>query len=97
MSSISAEAELARRCLIIPQSVTGLMAGLQQEQLIERSASASHGRIMEIAPSASAREQLKAAHRIMSAVEDKMLARPTSSQRRELAGPLRLRIDGIGS
>ena len=70
----SSGAELARRCFITPQSVNGLMARLHRAELIKRSASAIHGRIIETALSASGRERLKAGHRIVFAIEDKMLA-----------------------
>lgn len=92
----SSGAELARRCFITPQSVNGLMAGLVHAGLIERTASATHGRIIEIALSASGRARLKAAHRIVFAIENRMLGPLDVSRRRELAGLLKQCIDAIG-
>lgn len=92
----SSGAELARLCFITPQSVNGLIAGLVQAGLIERRASATHGRIIETTLSASGRARLKAAHRIVFAIEDEMLGLLDRSQRRELAGLLRQCIDAIG-
>src|SRR5262245_61232862 len=91
----SSGAELARRCFITPQSVNGLIAGLKRAGLIERSASATHGRIIEITLSMSGQERLKAAHRIVFAIEGRMLAHLSPSKRRELAGLLRQCIEGI--
>jgi DNA-binding MarR family transcriptional regulator len=92
----SSGAELARRCFITPQSVNGLIAGLERSMLIERTASATHGRIIEIALSASGRARLKAAHRIVFGIEERMLAELDGGQRKELAGLLRQCIKGIG-
>ncbi len=92
----SSGAELARRCFITPQSVNGLIAGLVHAELVERTASVTHGRVIEIALSPSGRARLKAAHRIVFAIEDKMLGPLDGSQRRELAGLLKQCIDAIG-
>lgn len=92
----SSGAELARRCFITPQSVNGLMTGLRRASLVGRSASATHGRIIESTLSTTGRERLKTAHRIVFAIEDKMLAKLTNSRRRELAGLLKQCIDAIG-
>jgi DNA-binding MarR family transcriptional regulator len=89
-------ADLARRCFITPQSVNGIIAGLEQSKLIERTASATHGRIIEIALSASGRTRLKTAHRIVTGIEDQMLAGLDVGKRKELAGLLRQCIEGIG-
>jgi|SRR5262245_36055652 DNA-binding MarR family transcriptional regulator len=92
----SSGADLARRCFITPQSVNGVLAGLERAKLIERTASATHGRIIEIALSASGRSRLRAAHRIVAGIEARMLAGLDGPQRKELARLLRQCIEIIG-
>src|SRR5882762_4542388 len=59
----SSGADLARRCFITPQSVNGLISGLERSKFISRTASVEHGRVIKIALSPSGRSRLKAAHR----------------------------------
>ena len=91
----SSGADLARRCFITPQSVNGLISGLEQSKLISRTASVEHGRIIKIALSPSGRSRLKAAHRIVGDIERRMLAGIDLDQRKKLAGLLRQCIDGL--
>jgi DNA-binding MarR family transcriptional regulator len=93
----SSGAELARRCFITPQSVNGLLAGLQHSGLIERSASATHGRIVETTLSAQGRQQLRAAHKIVAGIENEMLRLLDEDQRREFTAFLKHCIDGLGN
>ena len=91
----SSGAEIARRCFITPQSVTGLIAGLSKAKLIKRKASATHGRIIEVALSAAGRERLEKARSIVIDVEEKMLQTVDEAQRKNLAELLRSCIAGI--
>ena len=91
----SSGAEIARRCFITPQSVTGLMTGLEKARLVKRKASATHGRIIEVALSAMGRERLGKAHGIVIDVEEKMLQALDEEQRKHLAELLRSCIAGI--
>ncbi len=91
----SSGAELARRCFITAQSVNGLMAGLQKEDLIERAASPTHGRIIKTKLSEAGLARLKEAHRRVAALENEMLKGLDAAQRRELAALLRLCIESI--
>jgi DNA-binding MarR family transcriptional regulator len=88
-------AELARRCFITPQSVNGLIGALERDHLIERSASASHGRIIEISLTASGKSRLKEAHRAVAAIEQRMLRRLGKQEREQLAGTIRHCIEDI--
>jgi DNA-binding MarR family transcriptional regulator len=88
-------ADLARRCFITPQSVNGLIASLQSEQLIERAPSATHGRVIETKLSKRGAARLKLAHRCVAEIEDKMLKGLEPSQRLALAELLRQCIDSI--
>jgi DNA-binding MarR family transcriptional regulator len=91
----SSGAELARRCFITPQSVNGLISTLAREKLIERAASATHGRIIEIELSPSGRARLKSAHGVVAAIEGRMLRRLEETKRKNLAELLRLCIEDI--
>lgn len=93
----SSGAELARRCFITPQSVNGLIAGLEKAQLIERAPSVSHGRIIQIKLSAVGQERLKPAHRIVADIEGRMLERLDDAQKQELADLLKLCIASMGA
>ena len=91
----SSGADLARRCFITPQSVNGLISGLEQSKLISRTASVEHGRIIKIALSPSGRSRLKAAHRIVGDIEKRMLVGIDLDQHKKLAELLRQCIDGL--
>jgi DNA-binding MarR family transcriptional regulator len=91
----SSGAELARRCFITPQSVNGLIAGLEKAQLIERAPSASHGRIIQTRLAAAGLDRLLLAHRIVSEIEGQMLAALDNGQRGELAELLKTCIAGL--
>jgi DNA-binding MarR family transcriptional regulator len=91
----SSGAELARRCFITPQSVNGLIGALERAHLIERSASPSHGRIIEIALTASGKSRLRSAHRAVAAIEQTMLRRLDEQERQHLACTLRHCIEDL--
>ena len=91
----SSGADLARRCFITPQSVNGVISGLEQAKLISRTASAEHGRIIKIALSPSGRSRLKAAHRVVGDIEKRMLEGIDFDQHKKLAGLLRQCVDGL--
>ena len=92
----SSGADLARRCFITPQSVNGLLAGLQKEGLIERSASPTHGRIVETMLSAQGQQTLKTAHKLVAEIESGMLRLLNGTQRREFVALLKNCIEGLG-
>jgi len=91
----SSGADLARRCFITPQSVNGLIGDLQRKGLIERSPSATRGRVIETRLSAAGEAQLRAARRHVLPIEGKMLAKLSDAQRRQLVALLELCIDGL--
>ena len=91
-ASRASGAELARRCFITPQSVTGLITRPLERGLIERAASRTHGRIIEISLTVAGRSRLLKAHAIVNEIEDDMLSGLGASERRaprELAYDLR--------
>jgi DNA-binding MarR family transcriptional regulator len=91
----SSGADLARRCFITPQSINGIISGLEQSKLISRTASVEHGRIIKSALSPFGRSRLKAANRIVGDIEKRMLGEIDLDQHKELAGMLRQCIDGL--
>lgn len=82
-------AELARRCFVTPQTMTGLVAGLEGRALVRRRAHPTHGRVLEVGMTGAGRATLRRAHAAAGAVEDRMVAGRTAAERRQLAGWLR--------
>ncbi len=82
-------AELARRCFVTPQTMTGLVAGLEGRALVRRRAHPTHGRVLEVGMTGAGRATLRRAHAAAGAVEDRMLAGRTAAERRQLAAWLR--------
>lgn len=78
-------AELARRCFVTPQTMTGLVAGLEGRGLVRRRPHPTHGRVLEVGMTATGRATLGRAHAAAGAIEDRMLAGRTAAERRQLA------------
>lgn len=89
-------AEIARRCFITPQSVNEIIVTLEKTKLITREASTTHGRIINIALSASGRSRLKSAHRIVTNIGNKMLEGLDREKQKEFSDMLRQCIDNLG-
>ena len=90
-------ADVARRCFITPQTVTALISTLEREQMVERSPSATHGRVIETRLSNSGRVLLRRAHRLVAAVEHEMLADLTATERKRLSVLLQRCVLRLGS
>ncbi|WOF45001.1 MarR family transcriptional regulator [Sphingopyxis indica] len=96
-AKVASGADLARRCFVTPQTVTGLISGLVQAGFVVRSASSSHGRIIEARLTPTGRDILRRANRIVYAIEEDMLADLSESDRAALGRMLRvcaLRLGG---
>ena len=93
----SSGAQVARRCFMTPQSVNGLIATLEREKLIVRTASEKHGRIIEMKLSASGRLRLKTAHRMLRDIEKQMLQLLDEDQQKSLALLLDRCLEGISA
>ena len=91
----SSGAELARLCFITPQSVSGLVKGLLEQELIERTSSETHGRVIEVRLSTRGREQLRKAETLVRALEEKMLVGMTIKQRSLLSSMLKLCVENL--
>jgi DNA-binding MarR family transcriptional regulator len=91
----SSGAELARLCFIKPQSVSGLVDGLLEQKLIDRTSSRTHGRIIEVRLTALGRERLRKAEVRVRALEEIMLVGMTTEQRSSLSTMLRLCVENL--
>ncbi len=93
-------AQLARRALITPQAMNEVLAWLEEQELVRRSADPDHGRILraELTPSGEAR--LRSCDAAVSAIEELMLAelgeRDQERLLRDLASCLRMLGAGLG-
>ena len=96
-ANVASGAELARRCFVTPQTVTALIAGLDQARLIDRSPSRHHGRIIEARLTDSGQIVLRRAHAIVKAIEDDMLADLSERDRIALARMLKSCVDHLGA
>lgn len=89
-------AELARRGFVTPQTMTGLVAGLERRALVRRRPHPAHGRVLEVGMTAAGRATLRRAHGAAGAVEDRMLTGRTAPERSQLAAWLRDCADALG-
>jgi DNA-binding MarR family transcriptional regulator len=84
-ANVASGAELARRCFVTPQTITALIAGLDQARLIDRAPSRHHGRIIEARLTDAGQIVVRRAHAIVKAIEDDMLADLSERDRTALA------------
>jgi DNA-binding MarR family transcriptional regulator len=96
-AKVASGAELARRCFVTPQTITGLMTGLLRAGLIVRSPSRRHGRVIETRLTPNGLRLFRRARTIVYAIEEEMLSDLSASERAELGRMLRvcaLRLGG---
>jgi DNA-binding MarR family transcriptional regulator len=96
-AKVASGAELARRCFVTPQTMTGLMAGLTRSGLIVRSPSRRHGRVIETRLTPEGLRLFRRARTIVYAIEEEMLSDLSASERAALGAMLRrcvLRLGG---
>lgn len=89
-AKVASGAELARRCFVTPQTVTGLMAGLARAALIVRSPSRRHGRVIETRLTPDGLRLFRRARTLVYAIEEEMLSDLSASERAALGRMLRL-------
>ena len=90
-------AELARRCFVTPQTITALIAGLDQARLIDRSPSQHHGRIIENSIDGHRSDPPPPGAWIVKAIEDNMLADLSELDRGALARMLKSCVHRLGA
>jgi DNA-binding MarR family transcriptional regulator len=62
-------ADLARACNTTPQAMSGVLATLERESLIEREPHPTHGRILQVTLTSEGRRRLEAAHPAVRGLE----------------------------
>lgn len=82
-------AELARRCFVTPQTMSGIISGLESAELIERRAHPTHGRVVQARLTQEGAGLLSRAHERVTAVEERMVSRLSDNERRELLKALK--------
>jgi DNA-binding MarR family transcriptional regulator len=84
---VLSNAQLARRALITPQSMSQILATLEQRQLIRRKPDPGHGRILRVELTAAGRKVLQECDRAADEIERQMLSSLGTRERKEI-GPL---------
>ena len=67
-------ASLARAAFVTPQTMQGVLANLEREDLLARTADPAHGRILRAGLTGRGRKALAQAHRIVNEIEGAMIA-----------------------
>jgi DNA-binding MarR family transcriptional regulator len=67
-------ADLARAVLVTPQAINQLVANLEASGLVERRTHPSHGRILQIHPTAEGIRRLEASYPVVTELEDRITA-----------------------
>ncbi len=81
-------ATLARAAFVTPQTMQGIVANLERQGLLARSADPTHGRILRAALTDDGRRAVAAAHQRVDAVERRMLEGLDEGQTAALAATL---------
>lgn len=92
-----ANAALARKCFVTPQTMYRIVRGLREDGLVEQSAHPTHGRKKQLHLTDDARELLDRAHRVVGRVEEQMTSDLDARERAELVRMLEACLSGLGS
>jgi DNA-binding MarR family transcriptional regulator len=90
-------AELARRCFVTAQTMNAILVGLERARLVERTAHAKHGRVIEARLTKRGRAKVEDAHRTVFGIEERMLFKITLVQRRRLNETLRRLVENLSA
>jgi DNA-binding MarR family transcriptional regulator len=90
-------ADLARRTFVTPQTMNQVLRELEQRGWVSRHPHPGHGRILQAELTDGGRQTLTACHRVVDAVEGRMLAGLSPAERQQLAAGLRSCIDGLSA
>ena len=88
-------ADLARRCFVTAQTMNAILVGLERARLVERTAHAKHGRVIEARLTKRGRAKVKDAHRTVFGIEERMLSKITLAGRRGLNETLRRLVENL--
>jgi DNA-binding MarR family transcriptional regulator len=89
-------AALARAAFVTPQTMQGIVANLEREGLIERSADPAHGRRLRTMLTPSGRTAMSRAHEAVSHVEAAMIGRLSDDEATMLAALLGRCAESLG-
>lgn len=81
-------AELARRCFVTPQTMNGILVGLEAAGLVERVPHPEHGRVIDTHLTGAGRKALRDGNRVVLAIEERMLRGLSPKKRHRLAESL---------
>jgi DNA-binding MarR family transcriptional regulator len=90
-------AQLARRSLMTPQSMSEVLARLEQKGLIRRDPHPDHGRVIQVELTPAGRDALAACDRVVDEIEATMLAQVDPPEREQLAAWLASCIRMLGA
>ena len=95
VSDVVSGAELARRSFVTPQTMNALLVGLAEAGLVERVPRPAHGRVIDTHLTAVGRKTLRDAHRVVLAIEERMLRGLGPKKRHRLADALQRCADNL--
>lgn len=90
-------AQLARRSLISPQSMSEVLLGLERKGFILRRADPAHGRILRVELTPAGREAVAACRKVVDEIEERMLRGLPAARREALARDLRRCVQNLGA
>lgn len=82
-------AELARRSFVTPQTMSAIVANLEQRRLVERGPRSDHGRILDTRLTARGAKLVAAAHDRVRAIETEMASGLSGRERSRFVRMLR--------
>ncbi len=88
-------AELARRCFVTPQTMNGIIVGLEKGGWVRRAPHAEHGRVIETHLTGEGVSLLHRAEQDVQKIEEAMLVGFTPEERQELSDALHRCADNL--
>jgi DNA-binding MarR family transcriptional regulator len=89
-------AQLARRALITPQSMSQILTGLEAKGLIAKEPDPGHGRILRVGLTAAGEKALEDCDRAIDEIEKRMLGELGGRERAELKAALTACVRALG-
>lgn len=93
---VLSNARLARRALITPQSMSQILAALEEKGLIERTPDPGHGRILQVELSKAGRAVLDECDVVVDEIEQRMLEPLRARERTGLKASLVACVRALG-
>jgi len=77
-------ADIARQSFVTPQTMNEIVSNLEQAGLIERRQHPQHGRVLQAYLTRTGEQRLRQAHRLVGAVEERMVAGLNRTEQKQL-------------